>query len=110
MPGELRLVCYGDDVVGLKSTDEQSPSRFGMLMRWVSRNPNMRPISIGNLTIESTPALKYLGLTLNVKMSFFDEIKAAVDKTATRLYTLSWLMANLGGPTSIRTRLFIICK
>ena len=132
MPEESRLVGYADDVAALVAgrTVEQAQSRLGILMRRVSgwmtahgfnlalektevviltrrRIPTLRPISIGELTIESKPAVKYLGLMLDSKMSFFEQIKAAADRAAAGVAALSRLMANVGGPISTRRRLLM---
>ena len=132
MPEESRLVGYADDVAALVAgrTVEQAQSRLGILMRRVSgwmtthgfnlalektevviltkkRIPTLRPISFGESIIESKSAVKYLGLTLDSKMSFSEQIQAAANKAAAGVSALSRLMANIGGPTSSRRRLLM---
>lgn len=134
MPVERRLVGYADEVAALIAgrTVELAQNKLGILMRRISgwmaghgysvalekievvlpdqkkyRDPTLRPISIGGLTIESKPAAKYLALMLHSRLNFFEHIKVAVDKAAIGVSALSRLMAHVGGPMSTRSHLFM---
>lgn len=43
----------------------------------------LRPVVIGKAIIESKPKAKYLGLTPDSQMIFFERIKATADKVPT---------------------------
>ncbi|CAH2083331.1 unnamed protein product [Euphydryas editha] len=54
--------------------------------------------------IESGAALRYLGVTIDSKLTFRDQIVSAANKAATAVASLSRLMPNVGGPMSSRRR------
>ncbi|MGQ7310013.1 hypothetical protein ACTGYF_10915, partial [Streptococcus suis] len=51
--------------------------------------------------------VKYLGITLDNKVTYWEHIKAASDKAAKRTTMLSKLMANVGGPTQSKRKLLM---
>ena len=53
---------------------------------------------IVDVTIETKKVVKYLGLLLDNKLSFYEHIRQASEKASKVAATLSWLMANVGGP------------
>lgn len=69
--------------------------------------PTLRPISIKESIIDSKPAIKYPGLTLESQISFFKQIKLASDKTAAEISILSELMGNIECPKRGRRRLLL---
>ncbi|CAH2092931.1 unnamed protein product [Euphydryas editha] len=54
--------------------------------------------------IESGASLRYLGVTIDSKLTFRDQIVSAANKAATAVASLSRLMPNVGGPRSSRRR------
>ena len=48
--------------------------------------------------------MKYLGVTLDSKLSYWEPIKYAADKAAHVTTKLSRLVANVGGPTARKRR------
>lgn len=58
--------------------------------------PTVRPTSKCELIIESKTTVRYLGLTIDSKMSFITQITAAADKVAAVFSALIRLMVNLG--------------
>lgn len=57
--------------------------------------------------IETKKAIKYLGLMIDTKLTFWEQIKRAADKAATVTTVLSRFMANTGGPRPGRRRLLM---
>lgn len=64
--------------------------------------PTLRAISIDEFIIESKPVVKHLGVTVDQKLSFFKQNKAAADKAATGVSAFGCQLVNIGGPTSSR--------
>lgn len=64
------------------------------------RIPMLRALIINEMTIELKPKTKYLRLSLYSKVSFFEQIETTMDKAMARVSVLSWLMENVGDPTS----------
>ena len=62
---------------------------------------------IVGVTIEIKKAVKYLGLWLDNKLSFYDHIRQASEKASKVAATLNWLMANVGGPKPSRRKLLM---
>ncbi|XP_014299688.2 uncharacterized protein LOC106694084 [Microplitis demolitor] len=57
--------------------------------------------------VESGSYLKYLGVTIDTKLTFRDQIVGAAKKATTLVASLSRLMPNVGGPRSSRRRVFM---
>ena len=54
------------------------------------------PVRIVDVAVETKKAVKYLGLWLDNKLSFYEHIRQASEKASKVAATLSWLMANVG--------------
>ena len=62
---------------------------------------------MGAETVFTKKAVKYLGVRLDAKLSYWDQIKYAAGKAANVTMKLSRLMANVGGPTARKRRLLM---
>lgn len=132
MPEESCLVGYADDVAALVAarTVDQAQIKLNRVMRLVNnwmeshgltlalgktevvvltkkRIPTVIPVRVGDEVVESKAAVKYLGVMIDSKMTFFEQIKRTADKAAKGVMSLSRLMANIGGPRSSRRRLLM---
>lgn len=132
MPEETRLVGYADDVAVLIAARDTKMAQLKLnkVMRtinsWMSahrialalnkteiailtkkRIQPALPMWVGEEVIETKPAVKYLGITIDSKLSFFEQIRQTADKAAKGVTALSRLMANVGGPRSSKRRLLM---
>jgi len=64
-------------------------------------------VKVGNEYILSKPAVRYLGIMIDSKLSFWEQIKSSADKAARGVSSLSRLMTNTGGPRSSKRRLLM---
>lgn len=62
-------------------------------------------LTIGGHEITSKPTIKYLGITLDAKLTFKQHLEAAGEKAAKTTAVLARLMPNVGGPTQNRRTL-----
>lgn len=62
-------------------------------------------IRVGGCTINSSPAIKYLGVVLDRRLSFKEHLKYASEKARKVSTALARLMPNLGGPRQQRRML-----
>ena len=62
---------------------------------------------IVDVTIETKKAVKYLGLWLYNKLSFYKHLRQTSEKASKVAATLRWLMANVGGLKLGRRRLLM---
>ena len=65
-------------------------------------------VQVGAEVILKKKVVKYLGVRLDSKLSYWEQIKYAADKTGHVTIKLSRLMANGGGPTSSKRQLLIV--
>ncbi|XP_054288152.1 uncharacterized protein LOC129003849 [Macrosteles quadrilineatus] len=65
------------------------------------------PLRVGNVVVQTTRTAKYLGVMVDNKLSWRDQIFRTADKAARSVAALSRLMANVGGPRSSRRRLLM---
>lgn len=54
-------------------------------------------LRVGDATVEAKPVVKYLGVVIDNKMSFFEQIRRAADKVSKGVTALSILMSNVEG-------------
>lgn len=64
-------------------------------------------IPIGDLIIPTKSCIKYLGMRLDTKLTFFKQIEYATTKAAKITAQLSRLMANIGGPLPSRRKMLM---
>lgn len=132
MPDECLLVGYADDVAALVAarTLDQAQIKLNMVMLtvldWMSahglslalqktevvvltkkRIPTIVPVRVGGEVVTTKPATKYLGLMIDTKLSFSEQIRVTARKAAAGVTALSRLMANVGGPSSSKRRLLM---
>lgn len=132
MPDETRLVGYADDVAALvaaRNVEEAKLKLETVMLRvneWMQdhglslaiskteivvltkkRIPRIFPVRIGNAQIETKPAAKYLGVMVDSRMTFGEQIKQTADKAAKGVAALSRLMPNVGGPRACKRRLLM---
>ena len=65
------------------------------------------PLRVGAVEVQTVRSAKYLGVMVDSKLSWRDQIFRTVDKAARVVSSLSRLMANVGGPRSSRRRLLM---
>lgn len=132
MPPDTFLTAYADDVavVIVESNPSLAQLRLNQVMRrverWMSehglrlatsktelmfmtrkRIPTIMPMTVGTNLIESKNEVKYLGVTLDTKLTFWPHIRRAAEKAAERVTSLSRLMANTRGPRPGKRRLLM---
>lgn len=132
MPDETSLVGYADDVAALVAARnvEHAQIKLDRTMRsittWMAehglslalsktevivltkkRIPTLLPIRVGSEIVQTKAAIKYLGIMIDRKLSFAEQINRTADKAARSVAALSRLMVNLGGPSSSKRRLLM---
>ena len=132
MPGGAFLVGYADDITAIiEASDlERAQMKLNQVMRrvcgWLEDHdidlavhkteilimPTMRkdtviPMQVGTETIETMRAVKHLGVKLDTKLTFWEQIKDASNKAATSTTALKRLMENVGGSKPGKRRLLM---
>lgn len=132
MPEETRLVAYADDVAALIAdrTIAGAQLKLNQVMRkiewWMEerglslalqkteivvltkkRIETILPLKVGEETVGTKKAAKYLGVTIDNRMNFAQQIKAGSEKAEKYVRHLSRLMANIGGPRASKRRLMM---
>jgi hypothetical protein len=65
------------------------------------------PFQVETKQIHSKSAVKYLGVRLDTKLSFWEQIKNSSEKATKVTFALSRLMTNVGGPSAGKRRLLM---
>ena len=132
MPDGVELVGYADDVAVLIEARNSNLAQFKLnqtmrrVQTWMSnhglqlamakteivmltkrRIPTMITMAVGEETIATKSAVKYLGILLDRKLSFWPQIKAATTKAERVTAALGRLMRNVGGPSESKRRLLM---
>ena len=132
MPVDTSLVGYADDVAAIiASRDlEGAQMKLNQVMRRVSqwmvdhglslavqkteivvlttrRMDTIVPIQVGNETIQTKAAVRHLGIMLDTKLIYWEQIRRAMEKADTATTNLSRLMANVDGPKPSKRRVLI---
>lgn len=68
---------------------------------------NIQRMNVENQIIESKEAIKYLGFTLDTKMTFGEHTRKAAAKASATATSLSRLMKNIGGPRASKRKLLM---
>jgi len=71
------------------------------------RIPTLIDFHVNTESIHSKSAVKYLGVRLDTKLSFREQIKFATDKATKTTTALSRLMANVGGPSAEKRKILL---
>lgn len=132
MPENTFLVAYADDIAAVitaRDTDD-AQRRLHQVMRrvysWMEdhglmlatekteivlltrrRIPTILEIQVGSETIITKEAVKYLGVRLDTKLTYWQHIKFASERAAKVTASLSRLMANVGGPIASKRKLLM---
>ena len=64
-------------------------------------------MSIGDVSMVTKKAVKYLSIRLNCRLNYWAQIQHAATKAAKLMSMLTRLMANIGGPTQAKRKLII---
>lgn len=132
MPRDVFLVGYADDVAAVivsRNLDLAQLSLNQVMRRvneWMEQHglslamakteivlltkrriPTIVPMSVGPKSVQTKPSAKYLGVTIDTKLTFWEHIRRASDKAASVTAALSRLMANTSGPRASKRRLLI---
>lgn len=127
-----RLIGYADDVAALIESRniDDAQRKLNQTMRrvltWMEHHglslamekteitiitPKRMPENIGfnieNEVIATQNSLKYLGITIDRKLNFWEHIKRAADKASKTTTQLSRLMANVGGASSSKRKVIM---
>lgn len=132
MPHGAFLVAYADDVVVVivERTPELAQLTLNIVMmrvdRWMKghglelalhktelilltrrRIDTIIPMTVNTIQMQTRSKVKQLGVTLDVKLTFWPHIKQIAEKAAARVTSLSRLMANTRGPRQGKRRLLM---
>lgn len=132
MPENTSLIGYADDIVAviIARNTEEAQRRLNQVMirvkSWLDTHglslatekteivlltrrqiPTIVEMEVGPQTITTKNAVKYLGMYLDTKLSYWQQIRHAAEKAAKMTTSLSRLMANIGGPTQNKRKLLM---
>lgn len=132
MPQDTFLVGYADDIAAVikaRDTEEAKRKLRQVVIRtrsWLDTRglqlamhkteililtrrhiPVEMEISLGDLTLTTMKYVKYLGIRLDSKLTYSEQIKYAANKASKITGQLSRLMANIGGPIASKRKLLM---
>lgn len=132
MPQDTFLVGYADDIAAVikgRSTEEVKRKLRQVMIRtksWLGDHglqlathktelllitrrhiPVEIDIQIGEITIPTKTSVNYLGIRLDSKLTYSNQIQYATNKAAKITAQLSRLMANIGGPLPKKRKLLM---
>lgn len=134
LPIGASLVGYADDVAAIISARKVEKAEaianevLGKVKKWMgahglklaeektevvilSRKTSIRtrgiPINLGSITVTTKEFVKYLGIAIDVKLRYKQQIDKACKKAENVVKALSRLMTNIGGPRSMKRRLLM---
>lgn len=132
MPTDTRLVAYADDVAVIITARDThlAQLKVNQVMRrvneWMTdhglqlalqktelllltrkRIDTLVPMTVGTEQLVTSGEVKYLGVTLDTKLSFWPHIRNATTRAADKTKALSRLMANTNGPRPSTRRLMM---
>lgn len=132
MPPGTFLVAYADDVAAVivERTPDLAQYKLNQVMRrtdpWMTdhglqmattkteilmltrkRIETIFKMWVGDIQIEAGSKTKYLGITLDTKLTFWPHIQLTSHKAAERTKSLSRLMANTNGPRPCKRKLLM---
>ena len=99
----MRLISRWMEDHGLSLATEKTE----IVMMTGRRIPTLIDFRVDAETIRAKPAVNYLGVRLDTKLSFREQIRYAVEKAGRTTTALSRLMANVGGPTADKRKLLM---
>ena len=132
MPEDTKLIGYADDIalVIVGRNAEMAQTALNIAMRrirgWMNDHSlsladqkteivvltrkkieTIIPFNINHTEITSSRSIKYLGVTIDTKLTFWDHISKMTEKAAKITAALSRLMANTKGPSECKRRLLM---
>ena len=133
LPGWAKLVGYADDVAAVvrARTSELAQYRVafivGLAQVWLKDHglelatsktetvvltrqrsfPRPMRFDVNGCSLEATNSVKYLGVTIDAKLTYWNYINQAADKAAKSVAALSRLMPNVAGPRASKRRLLM---
>lgn len=132
MPHDVLLVGYADDVAAVITARDPDMARLRLkqvMIRvndWMAsrglelaiakteivmltrrRIPTVIPMTVGDVEVRTKAAVRYLGVTLDCRLRYWEHIQAVCDKAAGVVGSLSRLMGNVGGPRQCKRRLLM---
>lgn len=130
MPDDTFLVGYADDIAAviIARNAQEAQRRLNQVMirtsSWLDthglslakekteivlltrrRIPTIVEMRVGEETVLTKKAVKYLGLHIDTKLTYWEQIRYATEKASKMTILLSRLMANTGGPTQNKRRI-----
>lgn len=132
IPSNASLVAYADDVAAVivERSADLAQLTLNQVMRrvdrWMTehgltlaldktevlmltrrRVPTIIPVFVGTEHTETRGEVKYLGITLDTKLTFWPHIKRTAERAAAKVASLTRLMANTHGPKPSTRRLLM---
>ena len=132
MPDGTFLVGYADDIVAVITgrNVEIAQMLLNQVMRrirsWMNDHgldlalakteivlitkkhiPVIRHMQVEAASVETKTSIKYLGMKIDSKLAFWEEISTRADKAARIVASLNRVMANVGGPRPCKRRLLL---
>lgn len=134
LPKEAFLVGYADDVAAVvsartieKATDvaqkvmsiiknwmnlhglelAEEKTEVVILSRRTSIKTREVPINLGDTVVTTRDFVKYLGIAMDTKLNFKQQIDRACEKAENVVKVLARLMSNVGGPRAIKRKLLM---
>ena len=86
---------------------ELALTKLEIVLLTQKRIPPLFPVQVGEVTAGTKAAIRYLGVMLDTKLTFWDEIRKGADKAAEVTGSLSRMMANIGGHRPCVRRLLL---
>lgn len=129
LPRNVQLMAFADDVAIIATAEhgnflhESLEPAFGQVNKWMDNgltlsahkteaivftnrwSRNKMKVKCGGVTINSSNAIKYLGLTLDSKLNFIEHANVTYTKVSNTIKQLGYILPNLGGAKQWRRRL-----
>lgn len=87
-----------------------APEKTEIVILTKKRMNTILPLLVGDVAVEDKPAIKYLGLMIDRRLSLWSQIQQTTDKAAKGATSLSRLMANVTGPKASKRRLLMTAE
>ncbi|XP_055387405.1 uncharacterized protein LOC129616010 [Condylostylus longicornis] len=86
---------------------ELATAKTEIVMITKRRMRTIVPMQVGLDIVKTKSAAKYLGVILDTRLNFWQQIQSVSEKAANTINRLSMLMANVGGPGPHKRRLIM---
>lgn len=84
---------------------ELAPEKTEAVLLTTRRKIQPIKFTVEGVTVSVSPAIKYLGVWLDTKLTFAEHVKKITEKAEKTTVALSSLMPNIGGPRSSKRRM-----